>query len=399
LRIVHVSSYQIPGYGYEEIQLAKAQRRMGHTVFIVASNYLHPPGIFYGVLRERFPSRQVAPREEDQDGVRVLRLPSAELGRRVWIRELTQTVARLQPDVVHSHNLLQFHPLRLALLKARTGNRFGLVVDDHMHRSVMRRTPSGRLFYWSYRRLLGPLVGRGVDRYCAISEETRDYLMRDCGVRAPIEIMPLGVDTDSFTASAERRHALRTRLGLLSDELVVLYTGKVIPAKGPRILVGAALRLLDEGRALKVLWVGDPNPEYLASIRKEIAARGHASNFAFLPSVAHDQLPEFYAGADIAVWPRQESMAVFEAMAASLPVVVSARSGYASMIEGGAGLTFREDDEAALAGRLDELRSPSLRQKLGSCGRNLVEGGYSWQRSAERYLDVYTQVLQRVKVQ
>jgi glycogen(starch) synthase len=395
VRIVHVTDYQVPGYGYEEIQLAKAQHRLGHDVVIVASNYLHPQGQ-YAVLSRRFPTRQVAPREEDQGGVQVLRLASAEIGRRVWIRGLGPRVAQLQPDVVHSHNLLQFHPLRLARLKARMPRPFGLVVDDHMHRSVVRRTMTGQLFYGAYRRVLGPMVSPGIDRYCAISEETRDYLQTECGVTAPIDVMPLGVDTDAFAASADRRWRLRERLGLAADDLVILYTGKVIPSKGPHVLVGAALRLLEARHKVNVLFVGDTDEGYRASMQNRIDAAGRSGDFRFLPSVPHDELPEVYAGADIAVWPRQESMALLEAMATSLPVVVGAASGYASVVDSGAGLTYVEDDEGALAKRLEELESPELRQKLASYGRRLAERDYSWTHCAERYLRVYAQIRERV---
>jgi glycosyltransferase involved in cell wall biosynthesis len=96
------------------------------------------------------------------------------------------------------------------------------------------------------------------------------------------------------------------------------------------------------------------------------------------------------------VWPRQESMALFEAMATSLPVVVGAASGYASVVDSGAGLTYVEDDEGALAKRLEELESPELRQKLASYGRRLAERDYSWTHCAERYLRVYAQIRERV---
>ena len=63
LRIAHVTNYLVPDYGYEEIQLARAQVRMGHDAIIIASNYLYPTGL-YSVLRRRFESRRVEPREE-----------------------------------------------------------------------------------------------------------------------------------------------------------------------------------------------------------------------------------------------------------------------------------------------------------------------------------------------
>jgi hypothetical protein len=136
MRIVHVTNYQVPGYGYEEIMLARAQRRLNHEPIILTSNYLHPRGA-YTVLRDRFPRRRVEPSDE---------------------------VRQLDPDVVHCHNLMQFHPLRMAWLKARSRVRFGLVVDDHMHFGFMRRSPLGKAAYLVFRRLVQPLLAKEVDR-------------------------------------------------------------------------------------------------------------------------------------------------------------------------------------------------------------------------------------------
>ena len=161
LSIAHITNYQVPGYGYDEIQLSREQVLMGHKVAIITSNYLHPTGL-YSVLSERFPSRQVEPREEVVDGVRIMRLRSHEFARRVWIDGLERSLKEFNPDVVHCHNLLQFHPARVALLRARRKYRGAVVVDDHMHFGFMRRSIAGRLFYAAYRTFGQPVIARGV---------------------------------------------------------------------------------------------------------------------------------------------------------------------------------------------------------------------------------------------
>jgi glycosyltransferase involved in cell wall biosynthesis len=390
MKIVHITNYLVPDYGYEEMQLARAQSRMGHDVAIVTSNFLHPRGSAYGVLKTRFPQRQVEPTDEDQSGVRVIRLASWELpGSRVWMRGLTRRLKALAPDVVHCHNLLQAQTVRVALAKAMGRERVRLVVDDHMHTSVVRRSTIGRAFYAFHRAAVQPLLSREVDRFCAISEDTRVYLRDLCGVTAEIELRPLGVDVDAFGPSAPLRRQWRERLGLDANDLVLLYTGKVIEAKGVHVLVAAALELLRDGDRLKVVIVGDAEPDYLERIRQQIAAASRIEDFRFHPSVPHPELPGAYAAADIAIWPRQESMALLEAMSSALPVVVSDRSGYATLVEGGPGAVFAHDDETSLAGVLRGLFDPKRRATLGAAGRALTQRDYSWQRSAERYLETY----------
>ncbi len=391
MKIAHVTNYVVPGYGYEELQLAMAQKRLGHDVAILTSNYLHPQGAAYGVLRARFPHRKVAPGEEDHDGVRVIRLESVELpGTRMWMRGLPQRIRELSPDVVHCHNLLQVQTVRLAAAKALGRQPARFVVDDHMHASVVRRTLVGRTFYALHRTVVQPLLAREVDRFCAISDDTRTYLRDECGVRADIELRPLGVDVDLFKRSDELRRTWRERLGLGDKDFVAVYAGKIIELKGPHVLVGAALRLLAAGHEAKFVLVGDSDPAYVEDIQRQIRAAGREDAFRFHASLPHSELPGVYAAADVAVWPRQESMAVFEAMSTSVPVVVSSRSGYSKLVAAGAGLTFEHDDADSLAEVLRTMFDPARRAALGAAGRALVERDYSWRRSAERYLETYT---------
>jgi glycosyltransferase involved in cell wall biosynthesis len=390
MKIAHITNYVVPDFGYEELQLAKAQAQLGHEVAIFTSNFLHPGGPAYGVLRARFPQRKVEPAEEIQSGVRIIRVASWELpGSRMWMHGLLQQVKTFAPDVVHCHNLLQIQTVRMAFAKAFGGLRLRLVVDDHMHASVVRRSMTGRAFYAFHRAAIQPILNREVDRFCAISEDTRNYLREMCGVKAEIELRPLGVDVDVFKPSTSLRAEWRRRFDVDEGDLVLLYTGKVIEAKGVHVLVAAGLRLLDEGGRVKVVVVGDADPGYLERLKHDIAVAGRVKDFHFHPGVQHAELPGPYASADIAVWPRQESMAIFEAMATAVPVVISGRSGYSTLVTNGPGVTFAHDDVVTLAGTLRGLFDPGRRTTHGAAGRAVTQSEYSWRRSAERYLQTY----------
>jgi glycosyltransferase involved in cell wall biosynthesis len=392
LTIAHVTNYQVPGYGYDEIQLSREQTRMGHEVAIITSNYLHPAGP-YSVLSQRFPSRHVAPRQESVDGVSIMRLPSREFARRVWISGLERSLRELNPDVIHCHNLLQFHPARVALSRARGQHRGAIVVDDHMHIGFMRRSVAGRLFYAAYRTLGQPVIGRRVDRFSAIADDTRDYLRTECGVKQRIDVVPLGVDVKAFAPDPQMRESTRSRLQLTPSTLVLLYTGKVIQEKGVHLLVEAAAQLGAEGTDVSVLVVGDADDVYKRSLESLAFGREAHLELRVCPSVDQDHLPEWYSAADVGVWPRQESMGVFQAMAAGLPVVVSANSGLAPMVVPGRGLTYWPEDAATLAAHVRGLVNQEVRVRLGEAGRRFAETKLSWEQSAARYVAIYREAI------
>jgi glycosyltransferase involved in cell wall biosynthesis len=386
LKIVHVTNYQVPGYGYDEIQLAREQRRMGHDVTIITSNYLHPSGL-YSILRRRFPQRHVKPRDEVVDGVLIRRLAGREIARRVWIRGLERALIDLAPDVIHSHNVLQFHSARIAWLRATGRCRAAVVIDDHMHFGFVRRTIAGRLFYSLYRALGQPLLSRYVDSFSAIADDTRDYLRIECGIKGEIHVVPLGVTTTG-TADPESRRHKRNELGLSDSDLLLIYAGKVIPEKGVDLLVEAATMLRAEGTRLAVAAVGDSDEAYETRLTA-LASAGAGVDLHLIPSVEHDRLIDWFAGADVGVWPQQESKAVFEAMAAGLPVVVSAASGLAHLVAPDRGLSYEPQTAGALAARLRELTDARLRKRLGEAGRQYAISELSWTRSAESYVEIY----------
>jgi glycosyltransferase involved in cell wall biosynthesis len=386
LKIVHVTNYQVPGYGYDEIQLAREQHRMGHDVTIITSNYLHPSGL-YSILRRRFPQRRVEPRDEVVDGVLIRRLAGREIARRVWIRGLEKALVELSPDVIHSHNVLQFHSARIATLRATGRIHAAVVIDDHMHFGFVRRTVAGRLFYAAYRALGQPILSRYVDSFCAIADDTRAYLQSECGVKGEIHVVPLGVTTRG-AADPGARAQMRRQIGVADSDLVLIYAGKVIPEKGVDLLVEAASRLRADGARVTVVAVGDSDEEYERRLTA-LAAAGAGVDLHLVPSVDQDRLVEWFAAADVGVWPQQESKAVFEAMAAGLPVVVSASSGLAHLVVPDRGLTYEAQDVEALTARLRELTDASLRKRLGGAGRDYAISELSWTRSAERYVEIY----------
>jgi glycosyltransferase involved in cell wall biosynthesis len=321
-------------------------------------------------------------------------LDSREIAGRVWLRGLERRIAQIRPDVVHCHNVLQFHTVRLALVNAMGRHSFALLVDEHTQISIIRKSRGGRLFYQFYGIVAQPLIGRYVAHYSAKNEGSKWFMETACRIRKPIEIITLGVDVDGFVASTERRRDWRLFAGVPQDALLFLYTGKLIPAKGIDLLIRAATKLLRDGISIHVALVGDAESRYLETMRALVSQAGLENRFHFLPSVPHGELPSVYAAADVAVWPRQETIAVLEALSTSLPVIINSSNGYAPIVERGAGLVFDADDESSLAHAMLSLAEPSRRQAMGAVGRDVVCGSYSWRQCAERYLDAYQRALQ-----
>ena len=103
------------------------------------------------------------------------------------------------------------------------------------------------------------------------------------------------------------------------------------------------------------------------------------------------------ADADVFVLPSYHenfSLATAEAMAASLPVVVSDQVGIAWEInEAAAGIVVPTDSPTALATAIEHFFSAENRQIAGNNGRNLVEKKFSREKFGNSLLELYESVV------
>lgn len=200
-----------------------------------------------------------------------------------------------------------------------------------------------------------------------------------------------GADTARFTPDAagdvpfERRPAART---------LVVFAGAFRAWHGAQLLVDAMRRLREQGRDdVDAVLVGD-GPE-LPAVRQ---AAEHIDGVTCVGPVAHDAMPACLSAADVGVAPfdveRHPPLALgfywsplklFEYMASGLPVVAPAIDRITQLVrDGEEAVLYDADDPAGLAGAIERLCDPALRQRLGAAARARAARDYGWDRHCER---------------
>ncbi len=220
-----------------------------------------------------------------------------------------------------------------------------------------------------------------VDADCHPNVSGRAGCLGDC--RAQSES---GADHELFKFNPDTRSEVRKQLRVSSDDVLVVDTGKIVPVKGPHILVTAAISLLKRHPAVKVLLVGNGPQPYVESIRQEIRQAGADDRFIWNDAVSNAELARFYSAADVGVWPREASLSMIEAMSCSLPVIISDASEITERIQYDNGFTYRGDDPASLSVQMERLLEPGLRKMMGANGRKLVEEKLSWKSIAAQVI-------------
>jgi L-malate glycosyltransferase len=289
-------------------------------------------------------------------------------------------IAREQPDLLHTHYasgygttaaLSNFEPSLLSV--------WGSDVFDFPKEGALKG-------WWLRRNLRRASVVASTSEVMA--QQVRK-LVPDIG---PVPVTPFGVDTDLFTPfapSAQEQHA---------NTPVTIGTVKTLAAKYGIDLLLRAFAALPISQNNRLLIVGDgPQRGELESLA---ASLGLGERVHFAGAVPHADVPHWLRKLDVYVAAsRHDSesfgVAVLEASACGLPVVVSDAGGLPEVVlPDRTGLVVPRENVAALAGALQRLlEAPALRQQLGAEGRQHVLAHYGWAQSIDRMLQVYSDVM------
>ncbi|MBZ0114519.1 MAG: glycosyltransferase [Thermoanaerobaculia bacterium] len=178
-----------------------------------------------------------------------------------------------------------------------------------------------------------------------------------------------------------RRHAIRGRLGIPLDPVVVGTFGRLHPQKRPLDVVATARRLAD--RPVHFLLVGGGPLD--GAVDTELR-RHPLTHLTRLP--LHQDVSELFDAIDLCLMTSEyEGLPLFllEGLARGIPCVAPAVGDIPHLLEEGGGRTVRVGDIEAFATAILELSDPETRRAEGEAGRRRIERDYSLGRYVEQY--------------
>ena len=214
---------------------------------------------------------------------------------------------------------------------------------------------------------------------------------------------------------AESGREIRRNLGLPEDHKIVLFVGRVVPAKGVHTLVEAMRLVLAREISCSLLVVGrfsgPPSPAWLKNRQsrplwdeierlrfgyEEHLARlseGIEERVRFLGRVPHQELGSYYRLADVFVLPSFNEafpLVILEAMSCGCPVIATDVGGIPEMlVHGETGLVVGPGDPEALAeAMVDVLKDSARAEEMGNAGLERVAQAFTWASSRDAFLRV-----------
>jgi glycosyltransferase involved in cell wall biosynthesis len=240
-------------------------------------------------------------------------------------------------------------------------------------------------------RLLAPLT----DRAIAVSESTREFLVRQRHVpEARVRLIWNGAPLAEFApVSREQAAAVRAGLGLPAGALVVGSIARLSEQKGHRYLLEAAARVLAARPDTRFLIVGDG--DQWEALRAQAGALDISGRVVFAGH--RTDVPALLGACDVfCISSTYEGtpLTLFEAMASGQAIVSTAVDGCREILRDGVtGLLVPPRDAEALAAALGRaLDDPRLRARLSAAARD-ASADYDIARTVERIQDLYDELL------
>jgi D-inositol-3-phosphate glycosyltransferase len=378
LRILIVSAYAPPHLGGVEVvvaQQADTLAALGHEVTVLTSQCEAGASGTDG----RTPQPHIG-----QGGYRMIRLPAWN-GLERWSiavpvykpPQLLRQLIRLSrdADVIHVHDV--YHPSSVVAAFLARLLRKPVFVTQHAA-IVEHDMLAVRLAQWIVYATVGRLVWRLASAVTAYNPIVQNFLLERNVPAAKIRLCYNGIDTRQFRpGDAESAQATRKRHGLPAETPIVFHAGRLVPKKGYDKLLAAS------------------GPEYQVVIAGPGRIPGQVpAHVTFLGPVHRDDMPDLYQASDIFAFPATGEMltlAMQEAMACGLPVVVTADPSYSSYDLDPSGIALVEPEPANLRAEfLDILGNPERRRRMQVYSRQLAEERFDWQRNTTDLAAEYT---------
>ncbi len=279
-------------------------------------------------------------------------------------------------------------PLGLLAPRLRKAGARRIVALTHGHEAGWAALPGARTML---RR-----IGDEVDTMTYLAEYFRIRMARALSPEAAGRMVRLapGVEPADFRPGSGGTE-VRKRHGVDPDRQVVVCVSRMVPRKGPDLLINAWPAVRSRSGCDPLLMLVGDGP-YRSTLDRLVRRAGVTDSVLFTGPVSWDDLPAYYDAGNVFAMPcrtRRAGLDVeglgivyLEASATGLPVVGGDSGGAPdAILDGETGYVVPGRDAQALARRLTELLAdPAGAAAMGEKGQAWIDREWTWELVTER---------------
>ncbi len=303
----------------------------------------------------------------------------------VALRELVDIFRRTRPDIVHTHSG------KAGILGRLAAARAGVPIIVHTIHGPsfgnFQNAIANALFRAAERR-----AGRVTTHFVTVADAmTEQYLAAGIGRREQYTKIFSGFNLAPYF-SAANDPALRARLGIAPEDLVVGKIARLFKLKGHDDLLSAAPEIVRQQPRAKFLFVGDG--EWRTKFENRARELGLEKHVVFAGLVPPEDVQRYVGIMDVLVHlSLREGLprALPQALAGGKPVIAYDCDGAREVcLDNKTGFLLRPGDVAGLTKTLSRLLNDAAsRERFGQAGREFVRENFSVERMVGQLETLY----------
>jgi glycosyltransferase involved in cell wall biosynthesis len=228
----------------------------------------------------------------------------------------------------------------------------------------------------------------------AITKEEVKHL-RAIGVNSQIIVVPNGIDIKEFQNNLGKV-ILEEFYPQLKDKKVILFLGRIHPVKGLDLLAEAFARIVRKQINVILVIAGPDCEGYKNKIEAILKSKGALDKTIFTGLLTGKKKLVALNRADICVIPSYSevrSIVALEAMICKVPIIITHQCHFPEVAEAKAGIIIEPEAKQLTQALLKLLDNPDLCREMGRNGSRLVKEHYSWDKIADKMIQLYENVL------
>ncbi|MEP1766401.1 MAG: glycosyltransferase [Sulfitobacter sp.] len=233
---------------------------------------------------------------------------------------------------------------------------------------------------------------RKMDAVIATSDKTAAFLER------PAEVIMHGIDLDEYSPAKDRT-ALRAKLGLPTQGLLIGCYGRIRRSKGTDIFAAAMIEL-NKTHPAQALIMGRAMPkdrDFLQDISDAVQQENLTDQFHVLPEVPVEDMADWYRVLDLYIAPQRSEgfgLTPIEAMACGVPVIATRVGAFEQIVTENTGALVDVEDPKALADAIrTALTAPMPLTEWAQNTRAHVAKDFAIEREAAQLNALYRDLL------
>jgi len=249
-----------------------------------------------------------------------------------------------------------------------------------------------------YMNIIGKKILKKANRIHLLTQEEREHFLEFYPeFENKIRVVPNGLDLSQYEVSLSKSDLIN-KYPNLKDKKIILFLSRINWIKGLDILIPAFAKLYEENKNYHLLIVGkDDGDGYENKVRQWVDdyKLSYAVTFTGLLT-GKDKLMAFY-GSDIFVLPSYSEnfgVAVVEAMACGIPIVVSDKVGISREIKQyNAGTIVKTDIDDVYNGIKNVFQNLDKAKEMALNGKKMVHNLYDINKVADKMIKMYEEAI------